>query len=296
MSSSSTILTCLDNNISRWDKYRSKYVGLDMLMKTIGYLLRAKLIALTPGSQAHVDISKLLQSMVECRMLCNSMRHFGTLKTSFDQWRNSVPGSDVNSARVSFAIRIITLWSLWFRTVEQIFSDCAFWNKSMFLTRLSRATISYNYKKWKSLSLACCVVIESYKALKARGALLKLQSRADEIESRSMTPHADTGRSPVQQASPMHPSSRILSGFPCEQQQLQLHQQQQNMEKRSKLRTLLRRSIMFLIRNICDLIIYSQWIPGYVCPKSLEAFCGIISGAFGVYLVWEDTPAVAAKK
>eukprot|EP00388_Colpodella_angusta_P003677 GDKJ01012817.1.p1 GENE.GDKJ01012817.1~~GDKJ01012817.1.p1 ORF type:complete len:139 (-),score=17.11 GDKJ01012817.1:79-438(-) len=50
----------------------------------------------------------------------------------------------------------------------------------------------------------------------------------------------------------------------------------------------LRKSVILLIRNIGDMIIYYQWIENYKPNKVLCSLCGIFSGLVGVYLVWSD--------
>ena len=59
------------------------------------------------------------------------------------------------------------------------------------------------------------------------------------------------------------------------------------------------RSHLFLLRNVCDMIVYFQWIESYRPYKTLEYICGIISGGLGVYLVWADVgapPSVTKKE
>lgn len=56
------------------------------------------------------------------------------------------------------------------------------------------------------------------------------------------------------------------------------------------------RSALFLLRNIADIIVYSQWISWYNPPKTLEYSCGLLSGTLGVLLVWCDTYADATDR
>lgn len=52
------------------------------------------------------------------------------------------------------------------------------------------------------------------------------------------------------------------------------------------------RCFIFFLRNLCDMVVYFQWVTWYKPPPKLQYLCGFFSGAVGVKLVWEDTSAL----
>ena len=45
-------------------------------------------------------------------------------------------------------------------------------------------------------------------------------------------------------------------------------------------------TLLALLRNMCDMVTYYQWVPWYHPAKPLELGCGVVSGAVGVYFCW----------
>lgn len=159
---------------------------------------------------------------------------------------------------------LLTALSFFFRTFEQFAGDISYMQKNVF-NHWSRARISWHYKFNKSISLTCCLIVE----------LLKIQQLRKKIviRNRFESPTVSPTGSMSDQAT-----------FPCESVE--------------ELRSQLRRSVIFLVRNICDMIVYFQWIEWYRPYKTLEFTCGLISGSLGMYLVWGDigAPPSPAKK
>lgn len=48
------------------------------------------------------------------------------------------------------------------------------------------------------------------------------------------------------------------------------------------------KSILLIVRTLCDLYVYFKWIPSYTPIPTIEFICGSISGLIGVWLVWKD--------
>jgi hypothetical protein len=205
----------------------------------------------TKDAAASERYGRLIMSIIDARMLFNTWKYFGTAKLAAKAYR----AFDAASAGKS----LLTLASFSFRSCEQVAGDLGFVQKNWLTAEWDRYRIAWHYKMNKCGALACCAALE---VLKIRAALAERRSSPATLDAGSLAA-SPCGTTPVV------PQAR----------------------RERKAEAELRRSYIFLVRNVCDLIVYMQWVPWYRPPKTLEFACGMASGAMGVYIVWVDAEA-----
>ena len=346
MSSAGNCGASSPNTLAVFDSYRGKYVGIDMILKAICYFLRLR-NAWTPDDAVRAERAKLVGSIVDCRMLCNSMKHFATLKQGVRAWEKT------GKARpeMPLSIRLLTVFSYLFRVVEQVFSDLGYLQKHWF-SQWSRVFLSTNYKRWKSFSLVCCAIVEVSRIRATAAKLLELPSlepspererkgippvssmmqlaspasrhntspfpdgvtppSASPVDATTPSPDTPPGsgcRSPVTEAREDFPVRGHKTNYPGSPywappgvggtrhlRRPSAVDLAEREEQRAELRTALRRSCMFLVRNLCDLVVYLVWLSWWRPWATIESVCGMASGLLGAILVWEVTVAEESKK
>lgn len=150
--------------------------------------------------------------------------------------------------------------SFFFRGFEQLSGDLAYLQRH-WKYGWNRLRLSWHFKFWKSLALICCAIVETRRIIDLRAELV-------------------TAETPAESPALMHAGTPV-SALPVE------------TTKDATKKKLLHSSI-FLARNVCDLIIYLQWIPNYKPDLQLQFICGLLSGASGMWLVWDDLQSGAA--
>jgi hypothetical protein len=321
------------------DLYRRKYLGIDMVLKTLCYGLRMRMHYAAEDDKARRDfLVTLIDRIIECRMLCNSVKEPGTAKCAIVAFRGVVAAGP-RTTTFQRAVALLTTMSFGFRFFEQCFGDLGFTQK-VIMQHWDRYYLSNKYKMFKTFSLICCALLELNKlrapVLKAiakwskrreaasrlsrnqkaldSGHIRRLSScndlakdgavdaadngsaAAQETASIITSPVAGTptatpvvrdptgrGFSPV--AAPMGPPEPLSPMLPPPADN------QYDLVGLTRLPHV--RSALFFIRNIADLIVYSQWIESYRPWKPLEYGCGMVSGGLGVLIVWADTVADA---
>jgi hypothetical protein len=307
--------------LQRLEIYMSKCIGRDMTLKTIVYFLRFAVLY-TQDAKREAMLNTLVLNIIDCRMLYNSAKFWGTFRTCINTVRE-----DKSEA----FIKICTILSFFFRSLEQLSGDLGYLQKNVFTESWSRERCSWHYKFNKSISLMCCAIVESFKVLDLSEKLARARHRHEvraihvRAPSDSCSPTSGDQRPMPTAVAPgglngflepnaahdstAHGMKRSLSGafnewdYPALPEDLGLvrrtppqspiddvdshvwpkHIPEHELERQR------RRSVMFLARNIADIVVYSQWISWYHPWKHLEYACGVFSGAVGMYLVWEDS-------
>ena len=160
--------------------YIRKMVGVDFLVKLIGYLVRFKILALTNSGSDPVQLQyhkKLLGSIVESRMLSNAGKWPSTFVSAtklaeapedfVNKERNlSVPGSheldwlpSLSNLTCASPLKLISYLALLCRTLEQLSSDGGYLSRYVFFS-WNRERLTMEYKRWKSFSLTCLITVE----------------------------------------------------------------------------------------------------------------------------------------
>jgi hypothetical protein len=75
----------------------------------------------------------------------------------------------------------------------------------------------------------------------------------------------------------------LASVLDCRTLRKHLSDERMDSEERRK-KVLL--TLLALLRNVCDMVCYFQWVTWYHPPKTLELSCGAVSGAVGAYFCW----------
>lgn len=135
--------------VATFVKYTQKSVGVDMALKTVCYVFR--LYGLR--SPAHQQLSEpIVSSIIECRMLGNIWKHFGTA-------RQILPAIEAGGATGYAGLALINGLSVLMRTWEQTASDAGVLQRYI-IQSWSRQRLSKAYKFAKSISLTCVAVVE----------------------------------------------------------------------------------------------------------------------------------------
>jgi hypothetical protein len=139
------------------DNYRRKYLGIDMILKTLCYALRMRLHFTPEGDAAQRDyLATLIDRIIECRMLCNATKEPGTAKAAL-----TALGGAHGAHRTTFqkCVAILTALSFGFRVIEQSFGDLGLTQKVV-MQHWDRYYLSNKYKMFKTFSLICCALLE----------------------------------------------------------------------------------------------------------------------------------------
>lgn len=242
-------------NFEAIEKYLQKSVGRDMALKAIVYPIR---LATVHCDQKNKDLIALLQrlilNIIDARMLSNSWKGISAYLAGFRAM--------MSSEAIPLYQRVLVTLSFFCRAVEQFSGDVGY-IQSHVMTHWSRARISWHYKFWKTMSLTCCAFLELIK-------IVNLQQKRRNLR-RCVT------------QSPLTTYAAASKSFPTDPAVADKEE-----EDRAAL-TAMKWSALFLTRNICDCIVYYQWMESYRPNKTLEYLCGTFSGVVGVWLVWRDT-------
>lgn len=149
--------------------YTRKYLGIDMMLKTVCNLLRLKSLY-TVDAPRKAELDALILSIVDCRMLCNSMKPLATARQAWSAFQ-APPGPGRGYAHV---VKLLTVLSFAFRVGEQCFGDLSYLQKNWF-SEWPRQLLSKRYKMYKSFSLLCCAILE---AIKLAPYIARLASKA----------------------------------------------------------------------------------------------------------------------
>lgn len=242
------------NTLETLDRYLQKAVGRDMLLKSIVYPMRLLNYHTDPnvGDRAKI-LNTLIMNIIDARMLSNSWKSIGAYLCGYRMATSSDP--------MPWYQRLLLSLSFFFRMLEQFSGDVGYTQKHI-MTHWKRERISWHYKFWKTMSLTCSAILEVIK-------IVNIQMKRRQLRRY-------VAQSPLTASPAIHPAE-----FPS----------QQDVEKDSDLAGAMRWSCLFLARNICDMIVYYQWMEWYKANKNVEYCCGWFSGAVGVWLVWRDSRA-----
>jgi hypothetical protein len=285
--------------------YQRKYLGIDMVMKAICYGMRLAVLYVHDAKTKEILETNIL-NIVDCRMLCNSLKHFGTARNA----KTALDAALLETSTTKQIVGMLTVGSFAFRVFEQIFGDLGYLQKNWF-SEWSRYGISKRYKMFKTCSLICCALLELHKL---RPQLLRLlhvllnQLRITRGLIRNRLRHGSSSDMPIDRLDTVETSSVVGSpitlsprrspavagdsGFDTPTVPQQQQQQQPSCfsiveyTRRPEVR-----SSLFLTRNIADLIVYLTWIEQYNPNKTLVNACGVLSGLLGVLIVWCDNKA-----
>jgi len=209
------------------DQYRRKYLGIDMVLKTLCYALRMRLHYTPESDKAQRDyVATLIDRIIECRMLCNSVKEPGTAKSAIVALTKAL-GHDQPRTSFQRAIGVLTAMSFGFRVFEQLFGDLGFTQKIV-MQHWDRYYLSNKYKMFKTFSLLCCALLEINKLrgpirkwlarwAKQRAAALQRQ-RNEEALGRGEMPRASScadlkreGNSPVNGGDGMEETASVIT-------------------------------------------------------------------------------------
>ena len=295
--------------MERMEKYQTKCVGRDMMLKSIVYTLRLATLHCGNNQKLLTKLQVLILNIIDTRMLFNQIKYINsarmTIKTLMA--KDSKPTTTV--------IKVFTALSWFFRTFEQFFGDLGYVQKNWLTTEWSRQRLSWHYKFNKSISLTLNAIVELIKVLVLQGKI----SRANEakrganhrrvnsgamdsfISSPSSSgPNLDRNHVSSPAAQEATPSGNQVSHFPNspgtdpipspEKSPAQPSLKPQNVNHDvADLTHQRNRCTLFFLRNIADMIIYFQWVTWYQPNLRLCYLCGVFSGLVGVHLVWEDS-------
>lgn len=229
--------------------FLAKAVGVDMMWKTFAWGIRLAATQIrTNDNVFQFQMMEHVNHIIDFRILANHWKYIATFKS----FVTAVTCRNCKDCRSS-VVWILTVLSFWFRTLEQLSGDVGFFGRYAF--GWERKRTSWHYRFNKSLSLTMCFLIECFK-------IMKLSKEISTVTA--VTPFA---------MSPAMTPSVPRVGFPSQNADDLLSQR--------------RRAILMALRNFGDMIIYYQWIPQWKPSPVLQGICGVYSGAFGCYLVWE---------
>lgn len=236
--------------------YQSRGVGVDMVLKSILGVFRL-LMLYSKKSKDKAKYFKIVDSIIECRMLCNFGKPGITLYQGIHKYNahlkeekaqelsssagnqcNSVCSTGPNTNHCTLCEKIF-LGSSLFRTLEQLSGDLGFLQKVV-MHQWSREKLSFCYRFFKSFSLTLALIGELI-----HHARLSQQFRSHRCEDGECY-HMGT----------------------------------------VKRELLVSRSL--IVRTLCDMYVYYKWLPFYTPNTTAEYICGSISGLIGVWLVWKD--------
>jgi hypothetical protein len=238
------------------DKYLQKAVGRDMLLKSIVYPMR--LWSFQSKSPETVQVlQQLILNIIDARMLSNAWKGIGAYLSGYR--------TAVSTEPMPWYQRLLLSLSFFCRMLEQFSGDVGYTQKHI-MTHWKRERISWHYKFWKTMSLTCSAILEVIK-------IVNIQSKRRQLRR-------FVAQSPLTASPSLQPTE-----FPT------ANQTTSDEDRDSELAAAMRWSILFLMRNIADMIVYYQWIESYKANKNVEYLCGFFSGAVGVWLVWKDSKA-----
>ena len=276
------------DTLAKMTRYQQKAVGVDMNCKAAVYTLRL-IVAMNPNNtDLCTRLNALVGAITEGRMLANQWKYFQTGK----QFVHALG----QRGKMPPALWFFSTMAFMMRTMEQLWGDCGLvckrWRHDW-----SLPAISTKYKFYKSWGLLCSAICELIK-------IVALRHRIRYIKGAGST---TTGVS-----SPITNSPILRSKFPTsdsnnkddkEKEMEEGSEEKENDKETEGVRTSefeitieineahrqMQEHALLLLRNICDMIIYFQWIESYRPNKTLQALCGMYSGFFGIYLVWKGT-------
>ena len=293
----------------RVEDYLSKCVGRDMALKSIVYTMRlATLYSAHDPKRMHL-LQTMILNIIDCRMVFNHWKYIGTFRTCIRTLKES---------KNTLFVKLITALSFFFRTFEQFAGDMGYLQKNVFTDTWSRTRISWHYKFNKSMSLTCCAIVELWKVITLSEKATRMEANLKNARHgrtpsgnfldggilasptdlgmirRPSTPACEGGLKDWEIAKE-YPKALNGDGVSPFETPLLFPNFKAAMAEVDQIRSQRNRSIMFFVRNICDMIVYYQWISWYNPWKHLEYLCGLTSGLMGVYLVWEDTAGPSGK-
>lgn len=252
MTSSPAVVPRL-STVEALDKYLQKSVGRDMMLKSIVYPLR--LWSYHSKDETNVKVlSQVVVNIIDARMLGNAWKWIGAYLTGYR--------TALSSEAMPWYQRILLSLSFFFRCLEQLAGDTGYIQKHIMTKQWSRPRISWHYKFWKTMSLTCAALLELIK-------IVTLQMKRRHLRR-------FVAQSPLTASPSMQPVS-----FPPPSSCLKLDDDEEMVSAQ-------RWSMLFLFRNVCDMIVYYQWIESYRPNRSVEYICGFLSGSIGMWLVWRD--------
>lgn len=246
------------SNAVALEAYLQKCVGRDMALKSIVYPIR--LATLYVGSEKGAILTQLITNIVDCRMLTNQWKAISAYISAYR--------AAVSKEKMPLMQRILVVFSFLFRSLEQLSGDLGYIRNHL-IPQWSRPRISWHYKFWKTMSLTCCAILEMMK-------LIDLKRKREMARVVAQSPVCTPAKQQKELEFPPPPA-------PC-------------CEDADEVANAMRWSAVFLFRNICDMIVYFQWIESYRPNKHLEYICGFFSGLIGVYIVWKDIKWPSSKK
>lgn len=232
------------------DKYLQKGVGRDMALKSIVYPIRL-LNYHTVNSETSAILTQLVSNIIDARMLSNSWKGISAYLAGYRTLKST--------ESMPWYQRALLSLSFFCRMLEQVSGDTGY-IQAHIMKHWNKTRIVWHYKFWKTMSLTCSAVLE----------LIKIVSL--QLKRRQM--RRFVAQSPLTTSPSEHPVQ-----FPI--------QKKDDGDEENVLNAL-RWSCLFLFRNVCDMIVYYQWIQSYRPNKNLEYVCGTLSGSIGCWLVWRD--------
>ena len=169
------------------ERYLSKAVGRDMMLKTIVYFLRLATVYTNPNSKDQLEVlQNLILNIVDSRMLGNQWKYIGTGR--------GTAVSFLSRGATEVLPWLFATLTLFFRSFEQLFGDLGYAQKN-WMSQWSRARLSWHYKFWKSMSLTCSAIAELIK-------IIKYQQHIRVLRRNIHTPAA----TPIESSAPQLPS------------------------------------------------------------------------------------------
>ncbi len=282
--------------------YMTKMAGVDMVVKLFGYLLRFKILFLSQSSRTPAEtellrsLKAMLLSIIESRMLANSCKGLSTFNSSLKVLVApanpfpppaaaavgfpSSPGSTTSWAdgvrsALEKPTQLMTVLALAMRALEQFSSDGGYLARYVF-RGWSQDRLSYEYKRWKSLSLTCILLVEMAFLAKF------VQQRASAKDSSSS---AAVGSAELVAASPTNVlgPNALYRAQECKYRFQVLHTGAIISDRDALM------SAIVSTRCVCDMYIYYRWSPLWNPPEFWQYAAGVVSAVLGIYLVADET-------
>lgn len=250
-----------DGTVATLDRYLQKAVGRDMMLKAIVYPIRlANYHAKTPESAK--ILTQLISNIIDARMLSNSWKAIAAYLSGYRTL--------TSSESMPLYQRLLLAASFLCRMVEQASGDLGYLQAHL-IKKWNKPHIVWHYKFWKTMSLTCSAILELIK-------IINIQMKRRQL-------HRFVTQTPLTSTPSEHPVQ-----FPAQADANSASNSSDDEDE--GLVTAMRWASLFLFRNVCDMIVYYQWIEWYRPNKNIEYICGFFSGAIGCWLVWRDVSGV----
>ena len=286
-------------------------VGVDFLVKLLGYLVRFKILHLSARGAASGNSKAMLGSIVDSRMLSNAGKAPGTFvsamkifETPFPaHWAaatavtspSSSPSTTTSTTTTSAAaaassamsvampVKVASVAALALRTLEQVASDCGYLARYVFQS-WSVERLTLEYKRWKSLSLTCLLAVEV-----AFLAVFLQQQHLRRRRQRRQQQQQQTGKEHREADEVTTASASAAAAVPYKYR----FQTIAAGVAISPLEAI--NSAIVAVRCLCDMYIYYRWIPSWQPPDVWQFSAGMVSAVLGIWLVLEETVVQVAK-